>query len=69
VETDPDHRRRGLAGSLVHSVSRYFFDTLGARTLVMVADPGYHAIDLHRSLGFAVTQTQLQAELPRAWRA
>jgi ribosomal protein S18 acetylase RimI-like enzyme len=69
VETDPDHRRRGLAGSLVHSVSRYGFDTLGARTLVMVADPGYHALDLYRSLGFAVTQTQLQAELPRAWRA
>jgi hypothetical protein len=41
---------------------------LGAQTLVMVADPGYHAIDLYRSLGFAVTETQLQAELPHAWR-
>jgi ribosomal protein S18 acetylase RimI-like enzyme len=69
VETDPDHRRRGLAGSLVAHVSRYGFEELGARTLVMVADPAYHALDLYRSLGFAVTQTQLQAELPRAWHA
>jgi GNAT superfamily N-acetyltransferase len=69
VETDPEHRRRGLAGSLVSYVSRYGFDELGARTLVMVADPGYHAVDLYRALGFVVTETQLPAELPRAWRA
>ncbi len=69
VETDPEHRRRGVAGSLVTHVGRYGFEVLAARTLVMVADPGYHAQDLYRSLGFAVTETQLQAELPRAWRA
>lgn len=69
VETDPDHRRRGLAGTLVHHVSRHGFGTLGAHTLVMVADPAYHALELYRSLGFAVTETQLQAELPRAWPA
>ena len=69
VETDPQHRRRGLAGSLVWHVSRYGFEALAARTLVMVADPGYHALELYRSLGFAVTQTQLQAELPHAWLA
>ena len=69
VETDPQHRRRGLAGALVCSVSRYGFETLRAQTLVMVADPGGSALDLYRSLGFAVTETQLQAELPRAWRA
>jgi len=46
VETDPDHRRRGLAGSLVYYASRRGFDELGARTLVMVADPDYFAIDL-----------------------
>jgi len=67
VETHPAHRRRGLAGSLVHHASRYGA-SLGARTLVMVADPDYHALALYRSLGFAVTQTQLQAELPQAWR-
>ena len=69
VETRPDHRRRGLARALVGHVSRYGFEVLGARTLVMVADPDYHAIDLYRSLGFAVTETQLQAELPKAWHA
>jgi hypothetical protein len=35
----------------------------------MVADPAHHALDLYRSLGFSVVQTQLQAELPHAWRA
>ena len=69
VETRPDHRRRGLAGTLVAHVSRYGFQVLGARTLVMVADPEGPAIDLYRSLGFAVTEAQLQAELPRAWHA
>ena len=58
-----------MARTLVAHVSRYGFDVLGARTLVMVADPDYHAIELYRSLGFAVTETQLQAELARAWHA
>ncbi len=66
VETDPDHRRRGLAGSLVHHASRYGFGELGARTLVMVADPNYFAIDLYRAVGFAATETQLQIERPPA---
>jgi ribosomal protein S18 acetylase RimI-like enzyme len=66
VETDPDFRRRGLAGSLVYATSRYGFDRLGARTLVMVADPDYFAIDLYRSVGFVATETQLQVErVPR----
>ncbi|MDQ2792355.1 MAG: GNAT family N-acetyltransferase [Actinomycetota bacterium] len=62
VETDPDHRRRGLAGSLVHHASRYGFGVLSARTLVMVADPNYFAIDLYRAVGFVATETQLQIE-------
>lgn len=62
VETHPDHRRRGLAGTLVHRVSEYGFGDLGATTLVMVADPGYHAIRVYRSLGFAEGETQLQVE-------
>lgn len=63
VETDPSYRRRGLASSLLHEVSRYGFDELGAHTLVMVADPNYFAIDLYRAAGFIPTETQLQAEL------
>lgn len=62
VETDPVFRRRGLAGALVHHVSRYGFDRLGARTLVMVADPDYVAIDLYRAVGFRDTEAQCQAE-------
>ena len=62
VETHPDARGRGLAGTLVHHVSRYGFDTLGAETLVMVADPEYLAIRLYRSVGFSDSESQLQAE-------
>lgn len=64
VETHPDHRGRGLAGTLVHHVSRYGFEHLGARTLVMVADPDYSAIRVYRAVGFADTERQLQAERP-----
>lgn len=64
VETDPGHRRRGLAGSLVHHASRYGFAQLGARTLVMVADPDYFAVDLYRKVGFASTEAELQVERP-----
>lgn len=64
VETHPDFRGRGLAGTLVHTVSRYGFDDLGADTLVMVADPDYLAIRVYRSVGFADTETQLQVERP-----
>jgi ribosomal protein S18 acetylase RimI-like enzyme len=62
VKTHPDTRGRGLAGTLVHRVSRYGFEELGARTLVMVADPDYLAIRIYRSVGFAETERQLQAE-------
>jgi predicted GNAT family acetyltransferase len=62
VETRPEARGRGLAGTLVHHVSGYGFAELEARTLVMVADPAYLAIRVYRSVGFAETESQLQAE-------
>jgi ribosomal protein S18 acetylase RimI-like enzyme len=62
VQTHPDARGRGLAGTLVHRVSRYGFEELGAATLVMVADPEYLAIRIYRSVGFTDSETQLQAE-------
>ena len=62
VETDPAHRRRGLAGTLVHHVSEYGFAELGAKTLVMVADPNYFAMELYRNVGFTPTESQLQVE-------
>jgi predicted GNAT family acetyltransferase len=60
VKTHPDARNRGLAGTLVHRVSRYGFEELGARTLVMVADPEYLAIRVYRSVGFEESERQLQ---------
>jgi GNAT superfamily N-acetyltransferase len=62
VDTHPDFRRRGLAGMLVYTAARYALDALGARTLVIVADPEYTAIDLYRALGFVGTETQTQLE-------
>ncbi len=62
VHTDPAARRHGLAATLVHHVSRYGFDHMGASTLVMVADPGYFAIDLYRSVGFSDTESQWSAQ-------
>jgi predicted GNAT family acetyltransferase len=61
VLTHPDARGRGLAGTLVHHVSRFGFNELGAETPVMVADPDYLAIRIHRSVGFEDTETQLAA--------
>lgn len=61
VKTHPDHRNRGLAGTLIHRASRDAFDDLGAERLVMVADPDYLAIRLYRSLGFADAEPQVGA--------
>lgn len=64
IETHPDFRGRGLAGTLVHHASRYGFEELAARTLVMVADPDYVAVRIYRAVGFADSERQLQAEKP-----
>jgi ribosomal protein S18 acetylase RimI-like enzyme len=63
VETHPDSRRNGLASALVHHAAQDGFDR-GARTLVIVADPEYHAIGIYRSLGFEGTETQVQLTRP-----
>lgn len=64
VQTHPDDRGRGIASTLVHRASRYGFDELGAHTLVMVADPGYLAIRIYRSLGFGDNEVQVQLSRP-----
>ena len=63
VETHPDARRRGLASMLVRHAGRAALDR-GARRLVIVADPGYHAIGIYRSLGFVESETQVQLTRP-----
>lgn len=62
VDTHPEARGLGLAGTLVHHVSTYGLTILRATTLVMVADPGYHAIRIYRSVGFENTEAQIQIE-------
>jgi ribosomal protein S18 acetylase RimI-like enzyme len=59
VETRPDARRRGLASALVHKAGHLALGR-GARRLVIVADPEYHAIGIYRSLGFREAETQVQ---------
>ena len=62
VETHPLHRRRGLASMLLRAAAAYAVDELGARTLVIVADPDYVAIDLYRALGFTDAERQIQLQ-------
>ncbi|KQW53183.1 hypothetical protein ASC77_02490 [Nocardioides sp. Root1257] len=62
VQTHPEARGRGVAGTLVHAAGTDAFQRLGATTLVTVADPDYHAIRIYRSVGFTDAEVQLTAE-------
>ena len=64
VETDPQARRQGLAGTLVWHAGRYGREVLGAGTLVIVADPADVAIRVYRACGFADAQSQFSFERP-----
>ncbi|HSV69665.1 MAG TPA: GNAT family N-acetyltransferase [Methylibium sp.] len=52
VVTHAQWRRRGLATSLVHGVSRWGFERWRVRELYMGADPADVAIGIYRSVGF-----------------
>jgi GNAT superfamily N-acetyltransferase len=62
VGTHPAARRQGLAGTLVWHAGRYALSQLGARTLVIVADPGEAAIRVYRSVGFTDHETQVSVQ-------
>lgn len=64
VETHPAWRRNGLAGTLVWHAGQWAVDQLGARTLVIVADPRANAIRVYRSVGFADAEAQIAFERP-----
>ena len=64
VETHPGYRRRGLARALLYVAGRHAHEKLRAQTLVVVADPAYHAVELYRSLGFRERERQAQLDLP-----
>ena len=50
VETDPQARRQGLAGTLVWHAGRYGREVLRAGTFVIVADPADVAIRVYQRL-------------------
>jgi GNAT superfamily N-acetyltransferase len=62
VQTRPEARSRGLAGTLVHVTAEWAAAALGTTTLVIVADPEYHARGLYERLGFVATQRQIGLE-------
>lgn len=64
VETHPDHRRRGLASMLVYQAGQYGLREMGARTLVIVADPSGPAIGIYRALGFHEAERQVGLARP-----
>ena len=66
VETHPATRRQGLAGALVRQAGRYALAELGARTLVIVADPAGPAVRIYRAAGFEASEDQLSWERPPA---
>jgi RimJ/RimL family protein N-acetyltransferase len=63
VKTLEAFRNQGLAGALVVAASRYAQSDLGARTLVMAADPTYPAIRVYRAVGFTDGGAHLEATL------
>jgi len=68
VQTHPDHRRRGLCGTLVSAAATYGRENLGAETFVMIADPGYHAARVYKALGFVVRERVGGLERPPSRR-
>jgi ribosomal protein S18 acetylase RimI-like enzyme len=64
VETDPAARRQGLAGTLVWYAGRYGREVIGARILVIVADPADAAVRVYRTCGLTDTESQFSFERP-----
>ncbi len=58
VVTHPDLRRRGICSTLLYEVGRFALSTLGAKTLVIVADEHYFAKNIYGAVGFTVREKQ-----------
>jgi GNAT superfamily N-acetyltransferase len=56
VDTHPEFRRQGLAGTLLVHAGRYALAQLGATDLVITADADDVAKDLYLSVGFRTTE-------------
>lgn len=58
VVTDPDFRRQGICGTLIHASGEHAL-ARGAKSLVMAADPEYHAARIYESVGFQPRERQV----------
>jgi GNAT superfamily N-acetyltransferase len=58
VITDENHRRQGLAGTLVHKAGQHALDTK-AKRLVMIADEHDHPVRIYKSCGFEQTERMI----------
>lgn len=56
VDTVASHRRRGICSRLVVDAAHHAAAAHGARRLVIVADPDYHAQGIYESLGFRLVE-------------
>jgi RimJ/RimL family protein N-acetyltransferase len=62
VETNPDFRRRGIAGTMIVEASRQAKEQYNLHTLVIVADQDSSPARLYASLGFELTEKQVGLE-------
>lgn len=62
VDTHPEFRRQGLAGTLLYHVSQHGFTVMGAKDLVILADDHYFAKDIYASVGFNTTERGVAVE-------
>jgi GNAT superfamily N-acetyltransferase len=59
VQTHPDYRRRGIAGTLVYEAGCYAVREFALEQLVIVAEEGSSPSRIYGSLGFRQTEYQL----------
>lgn len=52
VATAIEHRRQGIAATMVYEVAKHAFQNWNVKDLVMCADPDYFAIKIYESVGF-----------------
>lgn len=68
VETHTDHRRQGLAATVVHAAGRHAVGQLRVQRLVIAADHDGDAIRIYRRLGFTdVERHTLLERRPQSW--
>ena len=56
VGTHPNFRKMGVCAGLIFASARFGLDKLDVKTMVMVADPEYHAARVYESIGFRQTE-------------